>query len=269
MNTIADLIAAARKRPTAHDKLDALLLKVRKGATAAMTMTNVVSLVDRLGWKIEPVAGWVQMHSDEKNLRYVFNTDAEAHAKALKEAVKELPERVTIGKTVISDVTVLRVGSNGKELYFKHKEWRGAEGYKVTSADGQSANAFPNKHDVMRSIEKQVSVHDLFRALNKLDLKAAVSQLLGMEEHVPAEFRSRENTGTCGACWGNYKLDERGRMVLHGYRRPGWGHVTGECSAVKMPPLETSPVTAEYWLKKILLPQLAKEEEVLSQDRRG
>jgi hypothetical protein len=259
MKTIADMIAAARRKPTAPDKLALLLPKVRKGATASMTLTNLVSILDKIGWKIESTVGWVQIHQNT-HLHHVFNADAESHGRAVKKAITSLPAKAVAGKTVISEVSELKAGTSGS--YFTHKEWSGAEGYKVTAKDGQSVVVLPGKYDLMRDTEKQIRSSEIFAALDKIGLRGAASESLGVEEHVPADARSRENTGTCGVCWGNFKLDA-GRMVLHGYQRPGWGHVLGQCSAVRMQPLETSPATAEYWLEKHLRPQLRGEERTL------
>jgi hypothetical protein len=45
--------------------------------------------------------------------------------------------------------------------------------------------------------------------------------------------------GNCQICERDQKL-KQGNMVHHGYRRPGWGHISGDCPGVKSPPYEVS-----------------------------
>lgn len=45
--------------------------------------------------------------------------------------------------------------------------------------------------------------------------------------------------GTCPVCEGEFKTKSE-RMVHHGYRRPGWGSIVGDCFAVNMPAYEVS-----------------------------
>ena len=57
--------------------------------------------------------------------------------------------------------------------------------------------------------------------------------------------RTRDNTGSCPCCFGNFKLRSKStglpEMVLHGFKRPGWGQVHGSCYGVGFPPFELSP----------------------------
>jgi hypothetical protein len=45
--------------------------------------------------------------------------------------------------------------------------------------------------------------------------------------------------GNCQICEGDFKLHE-GRMVHHGYERPGHGYIVGDCSGVREVPYEVS-----------------------------
>ncbi len=45
--------------------------------------------------------------------------------------------------------------------------------------------------------------------------------------------------GNCQICEGDFKLHE-GKMVHHGYKRPGDGYIHGDCVAVGQPPYEVS-----------------------------
>ena len=48
------------------------------------------------------------------------------------------------------------------------------------------------------------------------------------------------HVGNCQICEGDFKLTAGDRMVHHGYARPGWGHIVGDCMAVNAPPYEVS-----------------------------
>lgn len=61
---------------------------------------------------------------------------------------------------------------------------------------------------------------------------------------------STRYVGTCPVCDARYKV-RGGVLVHHGFQRPGYGQIVGDCFAVHMEPHETSPHAAEkyreYW----------------------
>ena len=70
--------------------------------------------------------------------------------------------------------------------------------------------------------------------------------------------------GTCGACLNRQKLDPRGRMVLHGYQRPGQGWIIGRCPGVARQPWEISPEGGVAYLDglKHVLSSVQREEHL-------
>jgi hypothetical protein len=55
---------------------------------------------------------------------------------------------------------------------------------------------------------------------------------------------------TCAACWGAYAMLPRGGgLTHHGYMRPGWGHIVGDCAGVRTEPWEVSPNVARATLR--------------------
>lgn len=56
-------------------------------------------------------------------------------------------------------------------------------------------------------------------------------------------------------CEGRIKV-RGGSLVHHGYQRPGWGHIVGDCFGVHRPPHETSPDAAKAYLSEMVLPVL-------------
>lgn len=87
--------------------------------------------------------------------------------------------------------------------------------------------------------------YKLGKWLSDRGIKAAASKALGMptveDEKAEKENKARDwvNTGTCAICGMNVKMRE-GKLVLHGYQRPGWGSIQGSCFGVNWPPYETS-----------------------------
>lgn len=61
--------------------------------------------------------------------------------------------------------------------------------------------------------------------------------------------------GTCAVCEGRIKV-RGGTLVHHGYQRPGWGHIVGDCFGVHRLPHETSPDAAKAYLSEMVLPML-------------
>lgn len=56
--------------------------------------------------------------------------------------------------------------------------------------------------------------------------------------------------GNCPCCEGDFKLNG-GKLVHHGYLRPGDGYIHGDCFSVGLTPHETSPDTAKAYLKAL------------------
>lgn len=59
----------------------------------------------------------------------------------------------------------------------------------------------------------------------------------------------RHGDWTCGCCWGVHAVGQDGLLVHHGYRRPGYGYIIGDCSAVGYEPWERSTKATEMMLE--------------------
>jgi len=261
-------IARARRKPLSEDKLRELLLKARKGATSSFTFGKLVQIWDALGWQVVAAYGWTPLHYTSQgkemlvtdwtgqNPREIDVQYAEERRLALIAAsVSSLPEAgpETVGERVVMDVGPMKIGSNGIR-YFERREWVGTEGLKITSPRGQEAELLPDHHEASRS----KCLTDLpgfasggpWKWLKETGIEDDINAFLKMEKHIPAAERTRDNTGTCAHCWGNYKLDG-GLLVLHGYKRPRWGYAVGQCSGVRYRPLEESPDGARDQLERL------------------
>lgn len=252
------IVAGVLKKPPTREKLTEMFEKIRKGATASLSLPQILASFVALGWEIEPITTWVPLHypyQGKWHLNSAWSKNPaeesdliELQAKMKKSQASVLPDEVKIGERIIMDVEPVKDGSHGIK-YFNWKEWVGSDAIRITNTRGKSFDLDRDHHTIDRPLE-----YCLYRyseiLYNKSGWKEDASAALGKEVHVPAAARTRENTGTCPACWGNYKLND-GRLVLHGYQRPGWGHVVGSCDAEKYPPAETSDSGFKMWLGKL------------------
>lgn len=74
--------------------------------------------------------------------------------------------------------------------------------------------------------------------------------------------------GTCPVCYREQKL-RAGLMVLHGYTRPGYGYVQGNCFGVGWAPFEVSPDGTIAYVERVLQPMLERQELFLQNLRNG
>jgi len=72
--------------------------------------------------------------------------------------------------------------------------------------------------------------------------------------------RDEKLSGTCQACFGRFAIKgvvgetvDKGVtwMVLHGYKRPGWGHTIGRCWGVGQKPYELDCEVTKAWRKQL------------------
>lgn len=71
-------------------------------------------------------------------------------------------------------------------------------------------------------------------------------QSVSVYEVTEVEGRERHR-GVCQCCGHAQVVDDRG-MVLHGYKRPGWGTTVGSCPGVGYEPLNVSDEQTRKWL---------------------
>ena len=158
-------------------------------------------------------------------------------------SVDFLPERAELDRIVtthvgdISTETWNLYGGLQLEHSFDWTAWIGRPCLTVTDPEGENSTTF---------FTRDQSSHELTKWLfkeTKLAERAAAE--LGMptteEEDREREYKARDwtNTGTCPCCSRNIKIRD-GRMVLHGYERPGIGHTIGSCFGCGYEPYERS-----------------------------
>ena len=252
------------------EKMTALLLKLRKGADASVSLKQFIEVLNYLGgWRVEPFVGLLQLHGysgAEKDKPSLKAGEDAAQVQAdwdrmQHSVVSTLPTSPQVGKQYVMDLTApttegFRPGVTG----FYYREWVGAKGIRFTSPEGKIFELLPGKYEFARYPDPiKLPFHDIRAWVrNETKFLEQVSNALGMATHEKereeSKPRTRDNTGTCPACFRNIKLKARGGnqhpiMVLHGYLRPGWGSVQGSCFGVDFPPFELSPEGTKHLVK--------------------
>lgn len=261
------------------ERMKALLLKLRKGADASLSMGQLIKVLALLGgWRVEEIVGLTQIHYDDH--AHALRTEDEAKARAAWENLKKLevaslPATPKLGGYYVMDLQPLKAfetpwANARKEHGAEYKLWVGTPGYRFTDPEGKVYELLPSRHDFSSGMSIQqreqglpeVDVKNLKKRLRLYDLlpwmkehttyMAQINQTLGMEEHVPAAQRTRDNTGTCGVCFRNIKIIRKGEhtfMALHGYNRPGDGFIVGRCPGGDHAPYELSAEATKRVLK--------------------
>ena len=70
-------------------------------------------------------------------------------------------------------------------------------------------------------------------------------------------------SGTCQACFRAQKTRD-GLLVLHGYKRPGYGYIEGRCFGVGFAPFEVSCERTKQFIAGVLKPALVMAHETLA-----
>ena len=277
---------ARRFKVQADERMKALLLKLRKGADASLTMKKLIEVLAYLGgWRVEPFVGLVKLHGygagkdDEPSLEADENpSKAQAdYERIKKDEVSALPSSPQAGRAYTMEVSEPTTEGFARGLTgFQYKSWRGAKGLRFTSPEGKVFELLPGKYDRVEDPFKMAFYHIRKWLREDTNFLDQISNALGVEtyerEREEKKPRTRDNTGTCPCCFRNIKLKERGQKhpetVLHGYQRPGWGSAVGKCYGVDFPPFELSSEGTTY-LVGILVRQAEKGEAHLKRLQAG
>lgn len=271
----AQLKVAAK--PIAPEKLQEIMLKIRKGATSSLTWAQIGAVLEALGGSLKPIIGAVSTRSEKS--QYPERVDGEtleevlARAKHLdKYRVNSIPSNPKAGMLYVTDISPPATYPSGYH-HVDYVAYVGVSGFHLTLGTDET-DILPDAYDVQdvarTLLEKgtlgtprKLQNYEALDWLNKHDWKSAVSAYMNMEEHVPAAARTRDGTGSCPVCFSNVKI-QGDRIVLHGYRRPGTGETHGRCIGVGYPPFELSVEGTEHYLEKDLKPTLAKRKSILN-----
>lgn len=248
---------------TAADDMQTLLLKLRKGVTTPIeSIGKLKKVLDHLGgWNVEPFVGVVHVLYVGRGSGSLEEM-AELYAVDKKHEVSSLPTTPRVDEVYVMDLREPAPWHKESTQYTLNCEvWIGAAGFKITSPEGKTYEALPNKGawdkgnlngDIRKlpklgpkPLSKFMGSHGYVSWLTQeTRFKQQVLDALGMDEHKKAAPRTEENTGSCPCCFRNIKLKWSGQsptMVNHGFKRPGWGLQMGNCRGVGFPPFELSP----------------------------
>lgn len=208
------------------------------------------AVLEHFAYRIEPIFGFVGGGMKSQDFRTPEAAEAFRRTNQ-KLIVTKLPEIGKPGQVYIMDVSGPEETIYGFTVSFRM--WVGSEGYRVTSPEG---SAFELLADAQaRSMKRErIDVDPLVKWIRtETDLPSKFEAIKNEKKEV--FVRTRENTGSCGACLRNIKLKEKSGsqhpvIVLHGYRRPGTGNTQGSCLGVEFPPYELSDAATKYALKR-------------------
>jgi hypothetical protein len=251
--------------------LDKLRLPYR-----GMRLDETLLGLQLLGWTTEPIVTVAPLHYDDKPLHKDFRdaNSADKMRDVLRDdLVNALPRNPTVDRYYVMDLA-----GPGKTIYsdftITYRAWRGVEGWRVTSPTGETYELLAEPLGRARGRDR-IKPAPLLRWLEKTSAPAAAQKMFLAERdaRLIPDVRTRENTGTCGCCLRNIKLREkRGEklpiVVLHGYRRPGDGHVVGHCLGEGYPPYELSDAATRL-LRDIVRPWIANLVEHIERLRSG
>jgi len=255
------------------EKLNELMLKVRKGATASFTIAQITAILEAIGGSVKPAVGLITVddHGGWKKsgepYEVWFRSNEErdkAFQDLQKYIVSSLPSKPKPGMLYVQNLEKAEDKGYGAPMPgLRLTSHMGGVGIEVHTPDGKSETIFPararNLSDLLKNgLKKPVlQNYDVLKFLAKTDWIARVNQFLNTEEHVPGAQRTREGTGSCPVCFQNIKMSSE-KMVLHGYQRPGYGEIHGKCFGVGYPAFEISVKGVVAYLDHMIIPALTR-----------
>lgn len=146
---------------------------------------------------------------------------------------------------------------NGETLELKPGEFEITSNFRGSSLEEEQSFDLQIAKHVTAAIafepQRGVFRYDSEKArsfLRKQGWKEKATEVLGVGAYIPVSKQSKSNSATCGGCFGEFKV-RKGKMVLHGYMRPGWGHIIGDCAGAYEDPYEVSPAGTKKHLQRL------------------
>lgn len=215
-------------------KMKGLLKGLAFSPTFLSKRQELFAVLQHLGWHIEPTIDAEEVAGTED-----YRDEATARKRLAKLQSQEV--RQPGHEPGLS----IRSAKYGKTMYghtVSFDGWRVDEAWTVTDPTGRlSFTLRPEEYDRNRKRDR-IKPDRLGRWLKEqTEAQAQAKALLEQNEQQRRATVADTDSGTCGVCLRNIKLeDKNGRpvMVLHGYRRPGTGHAEGRCTGVGFMPYE-------------------------------
>ena len=224
-------------------KMRSLLKNLAQLQYARFKRPELFAVLQHLGWTIRPILDLYEIQGRED---YRTAKDAERRLAGLQaQEVHTKPARPEAGRTWIANPRY-------QETMYGHTVsfdgWRADEAWEVSDPSGRHSFVMtPEEHARVRKRDR-IPVDRLVKWLLVLPT-SVVDQARAAVKDYEQQRRAKAadtDSGTCGACLRNIKVEDKPTaklpvMVLHGYRRPGSGHAEGRCLGVGLPPYELSP----------------------------
>lgn len=236
-------------REVTEEKMAAMLVKLRKGAYGSFTVKQLIAVMEHLGgWEIVNAVGLEPGPAHPYGHEVDTNTDwiKQKWEEAKRLEVKTLPTNPAKGQRYTMDVSDISEASpmGGPRTGFKYLDWWGSEALRFISPEGKVFDLIGREPYKISPVYKLLPW--IYKETNFVEV---ISKRLALptpeEEKANKAPRTRDNTGSCPCCFGNFKLRSKSsglpEMVLHGFKRPGWGQIHGSCIGIRFPPFELSP----------------------------
>lgn len=278
---VAAKFAAGRRKPISPEKLQAMMLKLRKGH-GLEKMKVLMPVFEHLGWKFDEVHVFIDPKGyDFGKAGFVGSPRPDIAREMWEEAKKNEvsslpnPENVKLHSKLYQDVGEFKEKDPSEGWSgFNARVWQVERGVKVTSPNGKSFTTYvdmdqfegsfvtllQDKMSGRRFLKFLEEEGEFFKQINKaLDLPSVEEEKKQKErQRIDERVRTTgKGVGTCPCCFGTFKLTaktKKGRdkslpgMVLHGYQRPGVGYILGDCFGMDYPPFELSKEGTEDYV---------------------
>jgi hypothetical protein len=257
-----------------------VLTKFRKGSTSSFTAAKLEILLGALpGWKMEKQPVFLDLkdvprillgseglrghkYKGKFELSYydVSRDKAEdAYKELAKHAVKALPAKAKNKAFYVlglKDITEEKYPGTGEKIHYNivfTDLYYGINGYLITAPSGKTFSLGKSpSYTVMNFYEFWAW------AKENTDLASEVNAALNMpdveterKQKELAKGGDRDNVGRCQICFKNQKLTSGKKLVHHGYNRPGYGYIVGDCFGVGYQPYELGHDACDDWLKQL------------------
>lgn len=255
------------------EKLQALLLKLRKGAGSSLKVKELLPVFDYLGnWTFEatmllvPESRSYSNFDNEPSVRNYINAHPgnvqTTWEQAKAREVSKLPDPNHVKKHDRFYMEVSDIKPFGNDTGFSYLCWQATEGTKVISPDRDSIIFNESLEKFLDSYPTNIIGFGTKTRFSEWLKNASpwlkqINEKLNMpsieEEKEQAKALKKRtlnpNIGTCGVCFGEFKLLPKAKegkerdlpgLVLHGYQRPGLGYIHSNCYGEFWPPYELS-----------------------------
>lgn len=258
-----------------------LAQRVQKGSSLSSAKDLEAVLSKLPGWKIEKKVVAKRLHTFDlsssiedmfeplhtgptggrQDLKVNIAADPEkegaalnaVHEKLLKMEVKELPAKLKPDMLFIMNVSDLKPHREYTHIkYFDFDVLYTSRGYEITAPNGKTyplgkvpRSSGLDTHRLHDWMTIETSFHD-----DLVDVFGDHSRQAKERERAEIKASTTENTGTCQICARTQKM-LRGRMVNHGYNRPGYGYIVGNCFGVGHEAYEKSKDACETYIERL------------------